>query len=131
MDMNILPFRTKILLESNLPKYRILVRRLAVVWGQGYIYIERERERHVYICVYIYIYTQIYVYIYYISIYLSIYLSLSLYIYIYVYIYIYIYEGASACSCLADFWDGIVPVGGLLTDEIGNPDPNQSPRKPV
>ena len=65
----------------------------------------------------------------YLSIYLSI--SLSLYIYIYMYIYIYIYEGASACSCLADFWDGIVPVGGLLTDEIGNPDPNQSPRKPV
>ena len=53
MDMRIPPLTRKILLESNPPKSRILVRRLSVgatAYGTRvpkyiYIYIYRERER--------------------------------------------------------------------------------------
>ena len=91
MDLRIPPLRTKILLESNPPKSRILVWRLAVacnLFGNREAWSLQTTVRlaplttYVWVYIYIYIYTHTHMYIY-------------IYIYIYRYIYIYI-----TCVCM-------------------------------
>ena len=106
MDLRIQPLNFKILLKSNPPKSRILVREI----GRMFNLEVPLKGSHMYVYIYIYICTHMCVYIYmyiYIYIYVHTYMYTSIYIYIYtythiLYVHIHIYRDAQLPQCFRE-----------------------------